>query len=202
MSAPSPAKPPAARPQVIRGALWLLLLLVSASGGAAVGMAWWRHQAAEVPPGHSSYGTGTHDHEDARQRAHARQQDALARLEELAHALRRYRDGPLGGGLRWPMALDELNFAGLTGPEVTFTGVLSGRPLLWQPEAPPGHDPARWVMCADVEVGWVHGGYRGFRAAQGIRGAAVILGDGNVRWLEAGEFSMYGGISTGMDVPR
>ncbi|MCC7509929.1 MAG: hypothetical protein IT464_11255 [Planctomycetes bacterium] len=119
---------------------------------------------------------------------------AIARLQTLADALLAYREGPMGGGVRWPATLDELKFAGLLPEDFALAGLLSGRPLAYQPLMPMGHDPERWVMVADVETGWVRSRISR-RASKGLVCAAVILGDGSVRMIEGEDANLYGGLN-------
>lgn len=120
---------------------------------------------------------------------------ALARMQKLADALNSYREDPtMGGGVRWPSSLEELPMAGLLEQDFEFTGLLSGKPIVYQPEMPIGHDPARWVLCHDLEIGWRRQQGTGY-AVNGPRAAAVVLADGSVKLLEGDELEMYGGLN-------
>ncbi|MBK8206895.1 MAG: hypothetical protein IPK87_08925 [Planctomycetes bacterium] len=119
---------------------------------------------------------------------------AIAHLQTLADALLAYREGPMGGGVRWPATLDELKYAGLLPEDFALVGQLSGRPLAYQPTMPMGHDPERWVMVHDVETGWVRSRVN-YRATKGLVCAAVILGDGTVRIIEGEDTNLYGGLN-------
>lgn len=126
--------------------------------------------------------------------------EAVARMQVLADALLQYRDGPLGSGMRWPMSLDELTTVGLLEPGTELNGLLSKQPLVFQPDAPIGQDPARWVICHDVELGWQ-------RTRTGLRvrapvAAVVILGDGSVKLLDAEEIDLYAGLNSAHEAPR
>lgn len=118
---------------------------------------------------------------------------ALAKMRELAHALLAYRDSQ-GGGVRWPMALEELQYAGLLPPEFEFTGELSSHDLVYQPEMPPTHDPARWALVHDAELGWLRSQYRP-RPYRGVRAVAAIMADGEVKLIDGEEVDMYGGLN-------
>lgn len=119
---------------------------------------------------------------------------ALSHLQTLADAMLAYREGPMGGGVRWPATLDELKYAGLLPEDFALAGLLSGRPLAYQPTMPVGHDPERWVMVHDVETGWVRSRVNR-RPSKGVVCAAVILGDGTVRVIEGEDTNLYGGLN-------
>jgi hypothetical protein len=121
-------------------------------------------------------------------------QAAKAHMQKLADALNAYREGPIGGGVRWPSQLDELQMAGLLEPEFEFGGLLSGKPIAYQPEMPIGHDPERWVLCHDIEIGWRRQQATGY-AMKGPRAAVVMLADGTVKLLEGDELELYGGLN-------
>lgn len=118
---------------------------------------------------------------------------ALAHMHELATALLAYREGSMGGGVRWPGAMDELQMAGLLEPRWNYTGVLSGRPIVYQPEMPIGHDPERWVICHDIELSRrrTQTGYSVLTPSA----AVVILADGSVKLIEGEDLLTYGGLS-------
>jgi hypothetical protein len=122
-------------------------------------------------------------------------EEAVAHMRELAAALLQYREGSMGGGVRWPGGLDELQMAGMLEADWDFSGVLSGQPIVYQPEMPIGHDPERWVMCHDIELGRRRT-QTGF-AFMGPRAAAVILGDGSVKLIEGDDLLTYGGLNLG-----
>ncbi len=119
---------------------------------------------------------------------------AVAHLQTLADAMLAYREGPMGGGVRWPATLDELKYAGLLPEDFALAGLLSGQSLAYQPMMPMGHDPERWVMVHDVEIGWVRSRVSR-RAFKGMVCAAVILGDGSVRIIEGEDTNLYGGMN-------
>jgi hypothetical protein len=125
---------------------------------------------------------------------------ALAHMQQLANALLQYRDGPNGGGVRWPDDFPVLQDAGMLDANWNFNGVLSGQRIAYQPEMPIGHDPERWVMCHDVEMGRyrTNAGY----AAMGPRAAAVILADGTVKLIEGDELETYGGLNLAVSAGR
>lgn len=126
---------------------------------------------------------------------------ATSRLQQLADALLAYREGPLGGGVRWPGTLDELKFAGLLPEDFKFEGELSRAPLIYQPDMPMRHDPERWVMVQDAEIGWVRSRHQ-YRASRGMVCAAVILGDGTVKLIEGDELQLYGGLHVPVEEAR
>lgn len=126
---------------------------------------------------------------------------AQGRLQQLAEALLAYREGPMGGGVRWPATLDELKYAGLLPEDFRFDGELSGLPLVYQPDMPLRHDPERWVMVQDAEVGWVRSRNQ-YRPSRGMVCAAVILGDGTVKLLEGDELQLYGGLHIPVEEAR
>ncbi|MCA8915203.1 MAG: hypothetical protein KDB90_07315 [Planctomycetes bacterium] len=119
---------------------------------------------------------------------------AVAHMRTLADAMNEYHDGSLGGGVRWPAALDELQMAGLLPADFDLRGALSGEPIVYQPQMPIGHDPERWVMCYDVEIGWHRQATTGY-AINGPIAAAVILADGSVKLIEGDDLEKYGGLN-------
>ncbi|MCB9895472.1 MAG: hypothetical protein H6839_13575 [Planctomycetes bacterium] len=119
---------------------------------------------------------------------------ALAHMQVLADAMVEYHDGSSGGGVRWPSALDELQMSGLLAQDYDLRGLLSGEPIVYQPQMPIGHDPERWVMCYDVEIGWHRQPTTGY-AINGPIAAAVILGDGTVKLIEGEDLEKYGGLN-------
>ncbi|MCA8917859.1 MAG: hypothetical protein KDB32_02155 [Planctomycetes bacterium] len=122
---------------------------------------------------------------------------ATAHMQLLADAMLAYRESPMGGHVRWPASIDELKAAGLLDAEFEVIGQLSRRELVYQPEMPIGHDPERWVMCHDVEIGW-NNTPNGFRI-KGPRAAVVILGDGSVKLLKDDELESYAGLNLLVD---
>ena len=137
---------------------------------------------------------------DYGQRGKVDYEEALAHMEILAIALRKYHDGPMGDGIRWPASIQELQAADLLDPEFDTTGVLSGREIVLQAQPPLRHDPERWVMCHDVEIGWMQSP-TGFRV-KGPKAAVVILADGNVALLKGDELETYGGLNLLYDAAR
>ena len=103
----------------------------------------------------------------------------------------------MGDGLRWPASVDELRNAGMLDADYDATGMLSGREIVYQPEKPIRLDPERWVMCYDVEIGWMRSP-NGFRV-KGPRAAVVILGDGTVKLLKDDELENYAGLNLQVD---
>ncbi len=125
---------------------------------------------------------------------------ALEHMKKVADAMLAFRDGP-GGGVRWPNSLDELRYSGVIEQDFSFTGPISGEPLVYHPDMPLGHDPARWVMVHDIEIGWVRSKARYYRT-KGIRSAVAILGDGTVKLIEGDEIEFYAGLSLGPEAAR
>jgi hypothetical protein len=66
---------------------------------------------------------------------------------------------------------------------------------------PIGHDPERWVMCYDVEIGWHRRAATGY-SVNGPIAAAVILGDGTVKLIEGDDLEKYGGLNFQVDATR
>lgn len=125
---------------------------------------------------------------------------ALKRMQKLADALLEFRDGP-GGRVRWPDDLSTLIDAGLLEPDFDFRGELSGQPVVFQPEMPLGHDPERWVLCHDVEIGRRRNIQNGY-VSIGPRAAAVILADGTVKLIEGDDLETYGGLNLAVNAGR
>jgi hypothetical protein len=125
---------------------------------------------------------------------------AIAHMQQLAAALLQYRDGPNGGGVRWPDDFRVLQDAGVLEAGWDFNGVLSGQPIIYQPEMPIGHDPERWVMCHDVEMARyrTNSGY----TTRGPRAAVVILADGTVKLIEGDDLETYGGLNLAVSAGR
>jgi hypothetical protein len=123
-----------------------------------------------------------------------REQDqrGLEQMQALADALLRYREQE-GGGVRWPTELAELTYAGILPAEHDFRGAITGQPITYQPDPAPGVDPARWVMCADVQQGWTRSRNTG-RRVKTLLVAAVVLGDGTARLISADEAQQYVGL--------
>jgi hypothetical protein len=119
---------------------------------------------------------------------------SLARMQRLAEALLSYRN-QVGGGLRWPSGLSELEEVGLLPVDFDFRGPLSDRPIVYSPHMPPSHDPALWVLAHDRLYGRRAGGRGMGRYVNGVVGAVVIFGDGSVRYLDEKEVTQYGGLS-------
>jgi hypothetical protein len=126
--------------------------------------------------------------------------EALKRMQTIANALLEYRDGP-GGRVRWPDNLNVLVDAGLLPADFNFRGELSGEIVVFQPEMPIGHDPERWVLCHDVEIGRRRNMQNGY-VSIGPRAAAVILADGSVKLIEGDELETYGGLNLAVNAGR
>jgi hypothetical protein len=126
--------------------------------------------------------------------------EAVAHMQQLATALCQYRDGPDGGGIRWPDNFEVLQMAGMLEAGWNFNGVLSGQPIVYQPEMPIGHDPERWVMCHDVELARrrTNSGF----TTLAPRAAAVILADGTVKLIEGEDLEIYGGLNLAVSAGR
>jgi len=138
---------------------------------------------------------------DERDYSNPHRTQAIQNLEILAAALLQYREGPMGGGLRWPQDLDELKMLGLLDDDYEFTGILSGAALVYQPEMPPSYAPERWALVHDVEVGWIYPRIGG-RPVRGAVSAAVILGDGTVELVEGDDIQLYGGLRGSIGASR
>jgi hypothetical protein len=190
----------AAAPPARGGNILLLVALFSLSGVAAGGAWWWMQSRSAEPDRHVTQWPRHEDHPFY----HADDTDyeaATGHLRVLADALLAYREGPEGGGVRWPSDLQELHMLGLLDPDYDLTGRLSGAPIEYHPDMPIGYDPARWALCHDVEIGWRRVAGSGY-AARGPRAAAVILADGTVKLLGQDELDLYGGLNLRMDATK
>lgn len=144
---------------------------------------WPKEADRDLPPGHREY--------DER---------GLAQMRQLADALLRYREAE-GGGVRWPTELAELTYAGILPHDHDFAGAITGQPIVFQPEVAAGVDPARWIMCADVQYGWTRARNSG-RRVRALIVAAVVLGDGTARLLVADEAQQYVGLPLQVEETR
>lgn len=179
--------------------IYLVILLFTASTVAAGALWWIEKNKREADPHTTQW---PHPHPDDYYRVDEGDYDAaVARMQKLADALKQYRQGPEGGGVRWPNDLAELQMFGLLEPEFDLTGVLSGKAVVYQPEMPLSHDPSRWVLCHDIEIGWRMVGNTGYRN-KGPRAAAVILADGSVKLLRNEELEHYGGLNLQVESAR
>jgi hypothetical protein len=90
--------------------------------------------------------------------------------------------------------------AGMLEQDWNFNGMLSGEPVVYQPEMPIGHDPERWVICHDTELGRrrTQSGY----TTTAPLAAVVILADGSVKLIEGNELLTYGGLNLGIGAGR
>lgn len=165
------------------GALAVALLL---GLGAGAGLIWW-HSARtnQAPPVHPR------DRQEADFETGAGTDTARRRMEALAVALRRYRV-EVGDNVRWPVELEDLKHLGLIAEDFSYMGELSRRPLTWSPDFPAGHDPSRWAICCDVQMGRRYDRRRGM--ARAPIAAVVITGDGEVRVLETEDLDSVGGL--------
>ena len=118
---------------------------------------------------------------------------SLRKMNEISRAVFQYRD-QMGGGQRFPQALEELMEIELLPRDFSFRGTLSQRPIVYRPEMPAAQDPALWVLAHDRLYGR-RPNPRGYGHRQGIIGAAVMFGDGKVRWLDEKEVSQFGGLN-------
>jgi hypothetical protein len=66
---------------------------------------------------------------------------------------------------------------------------------------PIGHDPERWVLCHDIEIGQRRNAQTGF-SRRGPRAAAVILFDGTVRLIEGDALETFGGLNVTIGAGR
>ncbi|MBZ0135526.1 MAG: hypothetical protein K8I27_04015 [Planctomycetes bacterium] len=184
-----------------RGNNILLLVLLFSMVGSAAGVAiWWMERNSGQPDPHTTYWPDSHDDDYY----HVDQGDydgGQAHMRKLADALLAYRQGPEGGGVRWPNELSELRLFGLLEPDFDMTGRLSGEPVVYQPEMPINHDPSRWVLCHDIEIGWRRVANTGL-SSKGPRAAVVILGDGTVKLLQGDELEYYGGLNLQVESAR
>jgi hypothetical protein len=175
------------------GNLLFLAILLGLVACASVGaLLWVNAQRVDVDENYQA--KWPHDVPPYRNhRSSADYDKARKHMQVLADALMKYHEGPMGGGIRWPAGVEDLRATGMLDEDYDSTGLLSGRPIIYQPEMPIGQDPERWVMCQDVEIGWIRAqnGYR----VKGPRGAVVILGDGSVKVLKQGELQNYAGLN-------
>lgn len=118
---------------------------------------------------------------------------ALRKMNEISRAVFQYRD-QMGGGQRFPQALDELMEIDLLPGDFSFQGTLSHRPIIYRPEMPAAQDPALWVLAHDRLYGR-RANPRGYGYRQGMIGAVVLFGDGKVRWLDEKEVSQFGALN-------
>lgn len=172
----------------------LLLFILTCMIAAVLTSVWFfiLPQRAEPEPNHVTQ--WPHGFEVEPWASHQADYDAaLAKMRKLADALLAYRDSH-GGGVRWPMALEDLQYVGLLAADFEFDGLLSGAALVYQPEMPPTHDPARWAMVHDTEVGWVRSQMQP-RPYRGIRAVAAIMADGEVKLIDGEDIGMYGGLN-------
>ena len=174
----------------------LLCMVVSVAGGAI----WWIERNRQQPDPHITQWPGHHP-EDFYRVEEGDYKEAEARMQKLAEALLEYRQGPEGGGVRWPNELGELQMFGMLEPDFDMIGVLSGEQIVYQRDMPINHDPSRWVLCHDIEIGWRASGNTGYRT-KGPRAAAVILADGTVKLLKDDELEQYGGLNLHVDSAR
>lgn len=172
--------------------LFMLGCLVAVAGGAT--WIWLDSNRPKHDPHVTQWPREGHPGEFDFGEAHGDYKAAQARMQKLADALLAYREGPMGGGVRWPSSFEELQMAGLVEQDFDFTGLLSGKPIAFQPEMPIGHDPERWVLCHDIEIGWRRQQGTGY-AMKGPRAAVVMLADGTVKLLEGDELELYGGLN-------
>lgn len=186
------AEQPKGRPdrRNLRAAVYTLLLV----GACALTVWVWLR---DVQP-HSARRERERHHED--DTPPVPRGESEAHLRQVAQALLAYRD-QLGGGVRWPHSLQELEDMQLLPEGCELTGVISRRPLGYHADMPAGHDPGRWVLCVDAEVGWrrVRGSPYPVR---GVRTAVVILGDGTVTTLGEDDIDRYGPSGFGLPDAR
>ena len=182
--------PADAKPK-LRRAAWLrrVVLLVAATAlgatAAAAYVSWQESRRPPPPHPRGPYSEGMENPAGAIE-------SARKHMEELAEAVIEYR-AQFGDHTRWPAALEDLKNLRLIRADFEFSGVLSGRPLSWMPQMPPGHEHARWAMCCDVRVGWRFDPRR-HGSVRAPLSAVVILGDGSVRVLGAHEMDSVGGL--------
>lgn len=186
------AEPEAPRPdrRNLRAAVYTVLL----AGACALGVWVWLRDAKPFSARHERE-TRHEDAEPPVPRA-----ESQAHLRVVAQALAAYRD-QFGGGVRWPGSLQELADMQLLPEGCELKGLISRRPLCYHADMPAGHDPGRWVLCADAEIGWrrVRGNPYPVR---GVRTAVVILGDGTVATLGEEDIDRYGPSGFGLPDAR
>ena len=182
-----------------RNLVYLVILAFMASSVAAAAL-WWLDSNRRSPDHHTTKWPNYHDEDYYRVDA-GDYDGAVARMQKLADALLQYREGPEGGGVRWPNELAELQMFGVLEPDFDMVGTLSGEPIVYQPDMPVSYDPARWVLCHDIEIGWRMVGNTGYRT-KGPRAAAVVLADGTVKLLLDEELDQYGGLNLHVDSTR
>jgi hypothetical protein len=169
--------------------LAVLVLLLFLTAGAACA-AWVIHQFASHKPAPmplTDFQSGDEPILPAEKEA------ALKQMGELAAALMLFRDR-MGGGMRFPDRLQDLREVELVRNDFSFIGSVSRRDIVYRPEIPPDQDPAYWVLAHDRLFGR-RPNARGYGYSQGMLGAAVIFGDGKVRWLDEKEVLQFGGLS-------
>lgn len=188
-------------PQLRGGNLVYLVILLFTASCIGAGAIWWIEKNKQESDPHTT--TWPNPHDDEYYRVDKGDYDAaLAQMQKLADAMNNYRQDPAGGGgVRWPNELGELQMLGMLEPDFDMVGTLSGEPIVYQPDMPINHDPSRWVLCHDIEIGWRMVGNTGYRN-KGPRAAAVILGDGTVKLLEREELEHYGGLNLQVESTR
>lgn len=170
-----------------RRAWWPLIIAALVLGaGIGGGAIWWMEArgARSQPP--AAKPQPEFEDELARSTGAAR-----AHMETIAEAMRRYR-AEFGDNVRWPMMLDDLKQLRLLDSDFDFEGPLSRKPVRYSPDLPAGHDPARWAICCDVQMGWRHERRRG--TVRAPISAVVIMGDGDVRTLGPDDIDTVGGL--------
>lgn len=170
-----------------RRAWWPLILAALVLGaGIGGGAIWWIEAQDQrgLPP-------RDYQQPDAEGELARGTEAAQAHMETIAEAMRRYR-AEFGDNVRWPVILDDLKQLRLLEPDFNFIGLLSRRPVAYSPDLPLGHDPARWAICCDVQVGWRYERRRG--SVRAPVGAVVIMGDGQVRTLGPEDLDSVGGL--------
>lgn len=176
----------------------IFLFTASCIGAGAI---WWIEKNKREVEHHTTAWPNYHD-DDYYEVDRGDYDAAVAHMQKLADAMNDYRQDPAGGGgVRWPNDFSELQMLGMLEPDFSLVGKLSGEAIVYQPDMPINHDPSRWVLCHDVEVGWRAAGTTGYRS-RGPRAAAVILGDGTVKLLQNEELEQYGGLNLMMDSAR
>ncbi|MBP9893240.1 MAG: hypothetical protein KBG84_15160 [Planctomycetes bacterium] len=176
----------ARRPQRSQWALVALLAFLAAGLGAGV----WLTYASSQKPEPREF---VHEPEFEEGVSEADKEASLRKMNEISRAVFEYRDR-IGGGQRFPQALEELMEIELLPREYSFRGVLSQRAIVYRPEMPAAQDPALWVLAHDRLYGR-RPNPRGYGYRQGMIGAVVIFGDGNVRWLDEKEVSQFGALN-------
>lgn len=183
-------------PRQSGGNLLTLVILFSMIGAVTTATLILLDPFAESPDSHVTQWPEYRHHEDFQRNA-SNCDEAVANMTILSEALVAYRED-FGGNLNWPANLDELEYAGLLREDFRRSGVLSDKPIVYNPEMPMGHDPSRWVIAHDTEIGWQRRMNSRY-ATKSPRASVVILGDGTVKLLKGDELTNYGGLNVDMD---